>query len=357
MSSDRKKAIETLNTKKVWIPAGISIGFVVYMLLTDENFSAEKLSLIFTGKPFPLFMAGVLLVIKEGAYMFRIYFLSDKKLTFTGSAYIILLWEFASAVTPSVVGGTPVAVFLMMKEGINVGKSLAYAMITAIFDNLYLVILTPVIYLLYKDKLFNFDTSDLFIDSIPTVLAISYSLILFYTVIMIFSIFYQPRLFKWILIKITGIKFLRKWRYNAYQYGNEIMMASVELRGKGFSYWWRISYTTFISWTARFAMLNFMIIAFIEISLNEHFISFSKHLVLWNIMLASPTPGSSFAAEMGFSAFFGVLLQDFTAGVTILWRTYTYYPFLLIGSIVLPRWISRVYLKKGKRNVATTPAE
>ena len=123
MSQDRKKVISTLNPRKVWVPAIISVGFVVYMLLTDENFTLEKLNLVVQGDVLFLTFAAFLLIIRELAYIFRIRFLAGGQLDFTASTYIILLWEFASSVTPSVVGGTPVAVFLMMKEGLSLGKS------------------------------------------------------------------------------------------------------------------------------------------------------------------------------------------------------------------------------------------
>ena len=350
MSAKNKKVLQTLNPKKIWIPAVISLAFVAYMIITNDDFSPEKLSLIFQADSLPLFLAGATLVIKELAYIYRIKFLSGNQLSFTASTYIIMLWEFASAVTPSVVGGTPVAVFLLMKEGISVGKSLALAMVTAIFDNLYLVILGPVIYLFYREDLFNFIDSDSFERSLPTVFGISYSLIVAYTAVMIFAVFFKPRLFKWILIKITSIRPLRKWRYSAYQYGNEILVSSNELRGKNFKYFWQITYTTFISWTARFALLNFMIEAYIHLSIGDHFLSFSKHIVLWVMMLVSPTPGSSGAAELGFSALFQSSLEEFTAGITLMWRTFSYYPFLIIGAFVIPRWVNRIYFKKKSKS-------
>jgi uncharacterized protein (TIRG00374 family) len=57
----------------------------------------------------------------------------------------------------------------------------------------------------------------------------------------------------------------------------------------------------------------------------------------------SPTPGGSGVAEWAF----GELLADFSTQVVllgsmaILWRMISYYPYLIIGSIVLPRWLKR----------------
>ena len=346
MSQNRKKIYQTLNPRKVWVPVAISLGFVVYKILTDEKFSTDNLSLIFSASIFPLVIAAVMLVIREMAYIYRLKFLSDNKLSLTAASYIILLWEFASAVTPSVVGGTPVAVFLLMKEGITMGKSLAYAMVTAIFDNLYLVILSPIFYILYYEDIATLNLGTGGATTIKAVYFTSYTLILFYTFLMCYSLFVRPRWFKWLMIKLTSFRWTRKWKYAAYQQGNEVMIASKELKGKGVKYWWRIAYTTFFSWTARFALLNFIVLAFIKVPFIDHLLIFGKQIVLWVFMLASPTPGSSGIAEIGFEHIFDALLGEYTPINTLLWRIYTYFTFLLAGVILLPRWISRVFNKK-----------
>ena len=74
----------------------------------------------------------------------------------------------------------------------------------------------------------------------------------------------------------------------------------------------------------------------------DHLIILARQLLMWLAMLVTPTPGGSGMAEYVFSELF----VDYTAktvvtGATlaILWRTLSYYPYLLIGSILLPRWL------------------
>jgi len=65
--------------------------------------------------------------------------------------------------------------------------------------------------------------------------------------------------------------------------------------------------------------------------------------VMWLVMLVTPTPGGSGMAEY----LFGELLQDFirngalALSLAFLWRLISYYPYLLIGSILLPRWLRK----------------
>lgn len=345
MNLDTQKILKTLNPNKIWLPVAISIGFVVFLILRDDTFTPQKLNLVFQAKAFPIVLAFAVLVIKEMAYIYRIRTLTNEEISWSNSVYVILLWEFASAVTPSVVGGTAVAVFILLKEGINLGKSLAYTMLTAILDNLFFVVFAPIAILLIGTSYFpDFEGTlkGLFISS--------YSLIAIYTFVMIFALFFKPRLFKWVLIKITSIGFLRKWRYAAYQHGNEVMWASSLIKGKQKRYWAKIIMATIVAWVARYAILNCIIAAYTNgLGAADHFLLLGKHLILWVVMLISPTPGGSGVAENFFIQFFAVYLNEFTLGVTLFWRLVTYYPYLIIGAIILPRWIKKVFFKGKKK--------
>lgn len=83
--------------------------------------------------------------------------------------------------------------------------------------------------------------------------------------------------------------------------------------------------------------------AFLTLSFNDNVVVLGKQLVLWVLMIASPTPGGSGFAELGFAE----LLSDFTsstlllASLAFLWRMISYFPYLFIGSIVLPYWVKR----------------
>jgi uncharacterized protein (TIRG00374 family) len=58
------------------------------------------------------------------------------------------------------------------------------------------------------------------------------------------------------------------------------------------------------------------------------------------IILFSPTPGGSGLAEFIFSDFLGEFIpQGLSASLGLLWRLISYYPYLFIGAILLPRWI------------------
>lgn len=348
MDLDSKKIFKTLNPNKIWIPVIFGILIVFYIFYRDPDITFKALQLLFDARTFPVILAILLLLCRDVGYIYRIRIITNKELSWTSSIYVIILWEFASAVTPSVVGGTAVAVFILLKEGINLGKSLAYVMVTAILDNMFFVVAAPIILLLTKGNIFPAIAGIEYRlgNSLQYIFFISYTLIAIYTFIMAFALFIRPRAFKWVLIKITNIRFLKKWRYAAYEHGNEVVFASSQLRGRNTSYYLKIIFITIFIWSARYLMLNSLIAAYANINIADHMLIFSRQIIMWILMLASPTPGSSGTAEFFFTQFFRLFLGDYTFITMIFWRMLSYYPYLLLGAIFLPRWIKRVFFKK-----------
>lgn len=347
MDLDSKKVFKTLNPNKIWIPIGIGLAIVFYLFYSDPDLTTDKLRLVFDASLVSVLLALLVIFIRDAGYVYRIRTLTGKQLTWKSSIYVIILWEFASAVTPSVVGGTAVAVFILNKEGITLGKSMAYAMLTAIFDNLFFVIAAPVAMLMVQGEVFpNYALIENYLgSSLQYLFVISYSLIAIYTVAMSFALFYRPRAFKWFLLKMTSIRFLKRWRNKANEHGDEIIQASSQLKGKKIPFWAKISLATILVWCARYLMLNCLITAFADVSIMDHITIFSRQIIMWIVMLISPTPGSSGTAEFFFSQFFNEFLGDYAFVTNISWRMLSYYPYLLLGAIFLPRWIKRVFFQ------------
>ena len=350
MDLDSKKILETLNPRKVWIPILIGLGIVLYLFFSDPNITVDQLTLIADAKTIPVLIALFVFLSRFAGYIYRIKVITDNAVSWSGSMYIIILWEFASAITPSVVGGTAVAVFILWKEKIPLGKALSYVMLTAIFDNLFFVIAAPITLLLGIDTIFPVALTEGHIleNSLFYIFILSYILIATYTFFMAFALFINPRLVKWFLIKLTSVKWLRRWRHAAYERGTEMMTASEQIKGKTKSYWLKIILSTIFVWSSRYLMLNSLIAAFTPVTAYEHLVIFGKQIILWVIMLISPTPGSSGTAEYFFPFFFSDILQQFTFIVNLLWRIFTYYPYLLLGAIFLPKWLRRVFFDQAE---------
>lgn len=296
---------------------------------------------------FFLVLAVIFSALRDLGYIFRIRTLSDKHLSWSSSFNVIMLWEFASAMTPSVVGGSWIAMFILRREGIPLGRSTAVVLVTALLDELFYVFAVVMVFLAagFHD-LFPRELDNAFWGlSVVAIFVIGYAMILAMVAAVFYAVFFHPRAIKYILLQVFRLRILRRWRPNMIKVGDDLVVTSEELKGKPLRFWAKTFVTTCLSWVSRFLVINCLAAAFFSVS--DHLLLFARQLVMWVILLISPTPGASGVAEVAFSGFFRDLLPaaGFVAAVAIIWRLLTYYLYLFVGVITLPRWLRRTALR------------
>ncbi len=165
--------------------------------------------------------------------------------------------------------------------------------------------------------------------------------VLNFTVILVVSLFGYPQLLQKIIKFLFKLPILRKWKSNAQKTADDIIIASKNLKGKSFHFWIRLMGSTALSWTGRFLVVNFLLMAFTSLNLHENITIFFRQLVMWMILMITPSPGGSGAAEFLFKEFLIEFLPSglFVVLIAILWRIISYYPYIFIGAILLPNWL------------------
>ena len=296
-----------------------------------------------------ILFAFLTMVIRDVAYMYRLRVLSEKQLSWKSCFYSIMLWETSSAITPSVVGGSGIAMFILNREGIPLGRSTAIVMVSAMLDELFFVIIVPLTILwLGTDALFpsylDFQFFGLELD-VFSIFLIGYMFIIFLTTSIFWGVFYSPIQLKKLLFWIFSFKLIKKWRTNAVITGNEIIISSKVFKEKKIGFWLSSFGATSLAWIARYFTANMVIMAFVMA--DDHILIIGRQLVMWVIMLISPTPGGSGIAE----ALFMSLLKDSSISqlalvAAIVWRFVSYYPYLFIGSFIFPSWLRRTSKKE-----------
>lgn len=351
MDKQQKKILSYFRFRRIIIPVILGLGVASFLLI--RSFDRQAFANIDWQWQtfFFIFMAFLMIVLRDLGYMYRIRVLTDGQLSWRRSFDVIMLWEFASAITPSVIGGSAIAIYIVNKEGVSMGRTTAIVLITAFLDELFYIMMVPlVIMMVGTQQLFTSGGDYVFLNTkfgTQGIFILGYLFILALTLIIIYGVFINPRGFKMILLTVFKIPFLRKWRSNAAETGNEIIITSKEMKGKPLSFWLKAFGGTFVSWTGRFLVVNFLIMAFV--SGGDQLLIYARQLVMWVILLISPTPGGSGVAEFVFSGFLGEFIpQGLTHALGLMWRLISYYPYLFIGVIILPAWFRRVYARKEK---------
>ncbi len=345
---------ELVRPRKILIPIVLGLGVASFMLYRNFDPNAFNNVRWTMQSTYWLLMAFVMVFIRDLAYMVRLRVLTDNQLNWKQSFDVIMLWEFCSAIAPAILGGGfAFAIFIINKEKIKMGRSISVVMFTSFLDGMFFALIAPLVYFTVgKDGLFSTINSQSAQqlshgNTLYFTFWLIYFLVLAYKLLVAYALFINARAVKKWLINLFTIPILRKWRHKAYDTGSEMVIASVALKKQKLGYWVKSFMATCVSWSARFIIINCIIMAFSSIPF-DHFLLYARQVVMGILMIGSPTPGGSGVAELVFSNFLGEFIDNIalTSTLALLWRLISYYPYLFIGAIVLPRWIKRVFTKE-----------
>lgn len=330
---------------KILLPTFIGIGVIAYMF--SKEFSLEDLKMIpLTGNTiFWIFVALCFMVGRDLGFTIRYRYITEKLLSWKQALKVTLLAEFGSAVTPSVVGGSSMAVLFLSKEKIPVGKSTAIVFVTMLLDEMFFVVVFPLLLLVIP---FNelFYSGNAFTTSIIALFIVAYLIKVLLCILLITGLFFKPQAVRWLIIKIFRLPLLRKWHYQAVVAGDDLIVSSREIRNKKFNFWKPLIFATILSWCSRYLVVNALFMAFFDVGNN--LLIFARQFVMWVVMIISPTPGGAGVSEFIFGEYLGgfVPIVGLIPVIILLWRILTYYNYLFIGAFIIPRWVRDSFKKK-----------
>lgn len=353
MAEVRHKINQYFSGGRIFLAVGI--GLLATFWLVFRNFDIEPYRQIqwTSASIYWLFGALVLLAGRELGYVLRLRILSDKKLSFRQSLEISLLWEFSSAISPSVIGGTAVALVIMAQEKLETGRTTAIVLITSFLDELFFILMVPIVFIFIGiDRAFpTLDPESLqsvvSTGSVKFLFWTGYAILFVWTLLLAIGILINPRITRKFILGLFSLPLLRRWKRESVVWGKDLLTAAAEFKHKNFAFWLKAFGATFLSWSSRFMMVNALFLMFSPVY-QHMLLIYGRQLVMWVILLVSFTPGASGIAEIIFPAFLSEFLPDadISQGVALLWRFLSYYPFILIGAVVLPIWLRRVSKEK-----------
>ncbi len=343
--------LSEISPYKIILPILLGLGVVAYLLYRD--FNAESLRTVEWHWSSGVFLlcAIVCAFIRHLAYMWRLRILSDQQLSWRQSFDVISLWEFSSSVTPTRVGGIAVALIFLMREKIKAGRAAAIVLTTVFLDSITFILLTVFFWVLYGNTIIspNFNEAGLSSlldgDGWVYTFLVAFAMMFVYTALVAYGLFVNPKSFRWFLQGLFSLPLLKRWKEKATKLGEDVELASRDLRQRGFGYWFRSSAATFISWTFRFLVVNFLILSVLSVS--DHLLLYARQFALYQILVLTPTPGASGVADFAFRDFFFDFIGNdgLASAIGGIWRLITYYPYLILGVLILPSWIKRTAKK------------
>jgi uncharacterized protein (TIRG00374 family) len=326
----------------VW-PVLIGLGVVGFLFW--RSYRPGDLAPLADAKWEWLLITLLVLWARDLGYIYRIRHIAEGELSWRQAFEVIVIWEFASCVLPSAAGGTAAAPIILTKEGIPLGKSLAYTIVTAFLDNLYYVLMVPLVVWLAGAALYPRHLESTFVETLRVLFVVSYVAVSAYSGLLFYALFVNPVAVRRLLVRLTSFPALRRFRPRAYRLGQDMANASAQVRGAGPLYWWRACLSTFFVWTARYAVIGCLIAAFVPMTTGKFLFIFARNITYKVVLLLAVTPGGAGIAEGAFPTFFGNFIgtATMTSFMVLLYRIVTYYFYLILGTVFLPRWAARVF--------------
>ena len=289
---ENQKALKVLNPKSVLIPIIIAIGFVIFLLLQDDELATDTIEVLSSISPLILIWVLVFIGAKDLLNTFRLKFISSSEFGLSNALSVILLWEFAIAVTPPVVGATGVLVFIMFKEGASFARALAFTLLLAIFDNLFFVTAIPLAYFFFGGAFIPEGTlfADTLDQGVGQLFWLSYYLILFYTSFMLCAVLIIPKMIMQLVQSVMRLKWLNRWESSVMKQMDDLVMVSQILRAKKIGFWLGLLVLSYAVWILKYSLVNILIVGSGVQGELDHVLLLSRHLAMWVFMLVFLLP-------------------------------------------------------------------
>ncbi len=342
MEKAKKGGFTGLRPVHFVLPVLIGAGVVAWMF-ADEFGSFSLSAIPLTGRTLvSLVVVLAMVALREVGMTWRYRAITDGDLSWGKALKVCLMCEFTSAVTPSAVGGSSVAMVFMSMQGINFGRATTLMMVTLFLDELFFVLTCPVVVALTPlGSLFGSALSSQFSVGIQWVFWGVYSVIALWTAVLFVGIMIKPMLIKRLLVGIFALPLLRRWKAQVGQMTDNMVAASRDLRHRTPGWWLRAAAGTALLWVPRYVLVCALFWGLLPGS--DLWLVFARQAVVWLVLMVCPTPGGSGLGEWLFTQYYADMIPTATLAMVIMlvWRIVSYYAYLVAGLALVPMWLGK----------------
>jgi len=328
---------------KIYTLISILLSLIVIILILYFTFNAQTLYyLSHTRIRYEYFLIAVLLNISSWfLWGFRLKVMSNAldpelHIGLLESTKIVIANLFLACITPALIGGEPLRIYLLKKDGMKLGCATAAILGERLIDAILVLIAVPFAFFIFKDRLGNSTLT----------LALTIGIIFFIGFLLVFLYALKnPDKIKSFLIfinnKINRL-FRRKEDPESSKFVNFVERevdyfhtSMTFFAGEGKKTFLFVSLLTLAYWAVCFMIASMLLLG---LGLPPFFLeSYAAQMLLLVIVAIPTTPGSSGVAELSMGGFYGVLIgtsYGYLLGVFVfLFRFITYHMNLMAGAI------------------------
>lgn len=320
------------------------MAFVIYLTYTPgvlEHLKPKRLPGIFLA----IFVSFLRLWFAAA----KIRYLSEKTLDWWASFRVMLCWDFTSSITPSTIGGAPMATYALTKEKFTLGQSTAIILYSVLLDQLWFALAVPI--LVITGFFFEVVPNNIGMVGHATMILL-YIGLLSYAGLMAYGVLKNPDAIKKVVNFVFKLPFLRRWKHKVGAETDNLVEYSHELRKKPKSFLLKAFFLSTMSWLARVALPTIVVLSLLP---ADVILSVLRSLAMNLAFLIMPTPGGSGGVEGLFAIFQGPLMERkaFIGLAVFAWRVISYYISIGLGMMATTWYINRSVID----NFEDTPEE
>lgn len=326
---------------KAVVPALIGLGVVTWLFIDDFNASDWR-SIPFNGRTVTAVCLAFIFVLgRDFGLTWRFHTITDGALSWARSLRVDIMCAFTSAITPSAVGGSALAIFYLNREGLTVGRATTLTLTTLLLDELFFVVFCPVIFLLVpRSELFG-NASTPLLHGVEWVFWLVYAGIVVWTAILFVGIIARPEWLERTVRRLFTLRWLRRWHGTAASMVANMRATSAWVKARGAAWWCKVFGATTLSWFSRYFVVNALFWGFVPAA--SGLVVFGRQFVVWVVLMISPTPGGSGVSEWLFTNYYGDLVGSLPIALVIamVWRILSYYIYLFAGACLTPAYFRK----------------
>ena len=356
LNSEQEKVLDSIRPGKIILPSIIgvlAVGFLVRSQLDFEELRGINWTI------YTLFWIITAIVVYLGRhllYSWRLRVLSEGDFSWWKSIELVTILEFASSVSPTNFGGSAVAFFLLIQENISAARSTAIVIYTIIADTLFFVFSIPVLYVILGRNIF-LPSAELKTawGGLDVTLVIVWLIMAVYGFLLLYGLFVRPKHIRSFLSWIAKWRIFKKSKRRIQKAAIDIEISSLHIRNMSWRFHGKLILATLLAWILRFFTVSAILIALnpdMPQTIYDHIILLGRGEALYAVTAYSPTPGGSGVAEIIFGQFYREYISSGISVIAaVLWRVITYYPYLIIGVIIIPNWIRKLINRRRTKSV------
>ena len=322
----------------------ILLSLLVLLIIGMVNYQPGSLRSVREAlNPWILLLAPLVLILRVVIGGFRLRFISHGQLDLKQGLRGQLLWDFSSNVTPSTVGGAPLAaVFIARDSRVPIGEITAVMLFAMLLDQIWFTL-----------AITSLLVASLFLDLYPAaigkvgswVFTLYFFGVLAWTSLFAYATMVRPRVLEVLIEKLFSLRWLKRFKARAMAEMSYLRDRTMQIRAESIGFFLKGFLYSSCVWLCRY--LSLLLVVWSVYAALPKLLFFFRTVAMMMGALVIPTPGGSGGLEGMYALFFNPIIPKGTVAPTLLvWRFLAYYVPTAIGVALSAQVVRRAIARR-----------